>query len=80
MGQREQEQTMPADDPGQRPYEILAELIITGCDALLSALRGFANAYLDVLADDVSQAEREHLSRAADLIDKALDEFSETTG
>jgi hypothetical protein len=45
-----------------------SELIITACDAL----RGFANAYLDVLADDVSQAEREDLSRAADLIDKAL--------
>jgi hypothetical protein len=62
---------MPTDDPGLRSHDISAELIITRCDAL----RDFANAYLDVLADDLSQAEREHLSRAADLIDKALDEF-----
>jgi hypothetical protein len=73
---RPKEQTMPTDDPGQRPHDISAELIITACDTLL----GFANAYLDVLADDVSQAEREHLSRAADLIEKALDEFPRATG
>jgi hypothetical protein len=54
------------------PHRLSAERLL----ASAGAIRSFASAYLDVLDDDVSDAERTKLAAAADLCDRVLDYFT----
>ena len=54
-----------------RDHRLSAERIMAATDVL----RGFAAAYLPVVADDVSPEERRRLAGADELLQMALDEF-----